>query len=1098
VSPEAGIVVVAWECSLHRRPLRPGTRARCWSCPSALVLLLALAASPLSANQFRSIGDNRGVDAEVVSTLLFDDRGLLWVGTREGLLRYDGYSALRYQPDSGAISGLSDADIRKLYQAPDGTLWIATNTGGLNRLDRDARMFRHYRHDPGDPGSLSNDSVYDMVSDGEDGLWVATQRGLNLLDTRSGVVQRFGAARGDGGDSATGALSNDYIYQLLRTADGDLWIATVGGGLNLLSASDQRLTHHSLSQVSGIVEHDDVFAMVTGETGSLWLGTRGGLLHYWPARGVVEQIDLGDNGQQPTVTSLIRGPGDSLLLGTMGRGVLRYEPGSGRWFPLHAAPLGSPGQLPPLPQLSLARSGNLLFVGTWGGGLFSTRLGEPDFELLGIREGQPQLRNGNVSALYHDGERLLVGSFGGGLQALESPDGGLFNPFPPPLDLSGEALLSLQPGDEDHLYAGSTSGLWYLEPESGRATLQQHDPQREDSLGEGYVTALALDAEDSLWVGTGGSGLYALANPAAGTFKAFRADPGDADAIAGNYISALLQLPGELWVGTRSQGLSRCRLPRLRCLALPDEIASTTALGSGLISHLLRGRDASVWVATGSAGLYQLNRGPDGELRVEAHYGIAQGLLSEGIMSIAEDDDGSLWLASREGLSRLQPATGVVVNYPETAGIPVVHFNTGVAAAGPGHLYFGTPRGLLALPRGTPFAPRSAHRTRITSLETTAADTGAGLPLRGLDRIAVAYGEVVSLGFAVLDYAEKPHQYQYRMRDDQPWISLGDRHQISFYNLAPGSYQFSVRGRDIFGAWSEADAIDLRIIPPFWRTLWFQALALLALLSVLFLMHRLRLRRLHQHNTQLSLLERQRHRALLREQRSRSHLEQAYLGLQNLTHRLETAKEEERQEISRELHDELGQSLTATKINLQLLQQQSVAEPASPGGVDPQRLADSIAIIDNMIAQVRSVSLSLRPPLLDEAGLVAALQDYVEQVRQRSELAIELSCDEAVDELAGDRAILVFRIIQESVNNILRHAEASRAEIRVQRKSDQLLISIRDDGRGFHVREVNQRIERGEHLGLLGIRERARSAGGRVKISSRPGEGCRLEIRIPW
>ena len=192
-----------------------------------------------------------------------------------------------------------------------------------------------------------------------------------------------------------------------------------------------------------------------------------------------------------------------------------------------------------------------------------------------------------------------------------------------------------------------------------------------------------------------------------------------------------------------------------------------------------------------------------------------------------------------------------------------------------------------------------------------------------------------------------------------------------------------MRGRDAFGNWSTSPAVAFEVVPPFWRTTWFRVLAFSAVVLLALGLHLTRLRSLRRRNVVLEQLQRQREHALAQAERSQRELEEAYAGLRQLTGRLESAKEEERSHISRELHDEFGQTLTAAKINLQMLRR------VTPDAAAAQRLEDSVSMIDGMISQARNIALGLRPPLLDEAGLVAALDHHLKALAGRSGVRIE-------------------------------------------------------------------------------------------------------------
>jgi two-component system sensor histidine kinase UhpB len=188
--------------------------------------------------------------------------------------------------------------------------------------------------------------------------------------------------------------------------------------------------------------------------------------------------------------------------------------------------------------------------------------------------------------------------------------------------------------------------------------------------------------------------------------------------------------------------------------------------------------------------------------------------------------------------------------------------------------------------------------------------------------------------------------------------------------------------------------------------------------------------------------------------------------------------------FSHELHDELGQSLTAVKANLAALH--------ANGQVQPERLADCLRLVDEAIGNVRQMSQLLRPTILDDFGLAAGLRWLCEGFAQRT--GIEVSCDAPfAGRLPDETETHLFRIAQEALTNVARHASAKHVRVELQAAGGHVSLRIGDDGCGLKPLTANAR-----GLGLIGMRARARSAGGDMEIRSRPGEGVLIEVQAPW
>lgn len=213
--------------------------------------------------------------------------------------------------------------------------------------------------------------------------------------------------------------------------------------------------------------------------------------------------------------------------------------------------------------------------------------------------------------------------------------------------------------------------------------------------------------------------------------------------------------------------------------------------------------------------------------------------------------------------------------------------------------------------------------------------------------------------------------------------------------------------------------------------------------------------------------------------------------LQSLSQQLLDAQEAERRRIARELHDEIGQSLSALKINLQ-----SAQFRPDPTQLADQ-LADCVAIADGVLEQVRALSLDLRPSLLDDMGLEVAVNWYLQRLARPAGWQARLTAGLRHERLAAELETVSFRVIQESLTNIARHASARQVNVALTELDDDLELLIEDDGVGFDLAAARDRAAHGDSLGLLGISERVALAGGQLTIKSSPEQGTAIRARLP-
>jgi PAS domain S-box-containing protein len=213
--------------------------------------------------------------------------------------------------------------------------------------------------------------------------------------------------------------------------------------------------------------------------------------------------------------------------------------------------------------------------------------------------------------------------------------------------------------------------------------------------------------------------------------------------------------------------------------------------------------------------------------------------------------------------------------------------------------------------------------------------------------------------------------------------------------------------------------------------------------------------------------------------------------VQTYSRSLIEAQEAERQKIARELHDEIGQVLTAVRLNLQSIHKTCQTETCL------SRIGESVEIVDQALAQVRELSLELRPSLLDDLGLAAALRWYADRYALRSGIAAEVSGDFQIGRIPHDIETACFRIAQEALTNSARHAAATRAWVHIERQNGQLCLTIRDNGSGFDAETYLNGVSSASALGLRGMQERALAVRGQVEINSSPAKGTQVVVRVP-
>lgn len=1036
-------------------------------CCALLLALLTLPdiaagkpADATTATEFAPIGAGQPFAVEIITETLIDATGFLWIGTRDGLFLHNGQEFRKFQHELHDPTSLTSNGIRGILEDSRGRLWINTISGGLNRLDRGNWRFSSWRHDRNDPASISHDGVFALAEAPAGKLWVGTQAGLDLFDPDSGHAEHLVLATG-----------GEFVMDLHVDPHGRLWVATLGQGLFRQNDDGRGFTAIRGGREPAPL---DVFTLTHDRDGTLWAGTRAGLYRVDAAtlQIVPSGLDLPPDTPPPqNVTALHSTPTGGLWVGTFGSGLFWLAHRSTRLTPVDLGPRG-PGALHiDTGALALDRDGSLI-VGTFGAGLMraSRRIVDPR-TWRAQDEAGPGLTHEDVYALLPDGNGdMLVGSFGGGVDAIDLSSGAVAHkrlPLPASEQRHLSGVTDLMRTPDGWLWATCNEGVYRWREATGE--FRYYDSAAAAGGGfPGYSFALLHDHAGRTWIGGAGDGLY-LHLPDNDSFRNFRPGANRPQSLSDDFVTDMIEdREGRLWIGTRSGGVNVCRYDRdLVCRHVTARNARKNAgkdtqyLGHDHVTALLEASDGAVWVGTAGGGLNHVVLGPDDAVRSVRRWTRDDGLPDDNVMAMVHAPDGALWLSSHAGLTRLEPVANRLDHYTPTEGLPTVSFNPKAAVAHGDRLYFGSAKGVVSLPFRQPRREASAPPTVIERVIGPDPDDLGSIPAWQMSTLREPWRKPFSLEFAVLGFDGGATRFQYRLTDSTPWIDLGDRGLLTLHALEPGQYRLQVRGRKAGQSWTLAKPLQLVIVPPWWRRNDVRiGAATLGIVLVLGLFA-WRMGKLHE-----------RHRALRR-----------------MTMKLEAAKEEERRHLARELHDEFGQALTTAKINLGL------ALAQLPGAAGSRRVQDTVQVIDGLIGQVRALSLDLRPPLLDDLGLVPALESHLHAVSQRSDVPIRANLDPRVELPDSDQRIAVFRIVQEAVTNALRHAQATNLEVTVSRMPDGTLIRVQDNGRGFDVQA--SLTPRASGMGLFGMRERVHGLGGTWSIESQPGHGTVINAHIP-
>lgn len=797
----------------HARSVRRSGRAQSLGARrlGALLLLLSLCGGPSHALRPGKMITQYGQDAwqaeqglpqNSVAAIAQTRDGYLWLGTEEGLARFDGVSFKTF--DGRSNPPLHANNVSFLFEDSQGTLWIGTSGGGLARY-RDGKFTALTTKE-----GLSHNFVTAICEDAQGALWIATLAGLNKFE--DGRFTRYTAREG---------LSDDRVAVVYKDYQGRLWAGTYNG---LDRFHDGTFTNYPLHNPDGAL--DKLVASVFQDAaGTLWVGTKR-QLRYLAGDKVVPYARQSEAMRQG-ITKMLQDRDGVLWMGTGGGGVLRTRDGA---LTAYDSANGISNDV----VLSLCedREGSL-WVGTLAG---LNRLKDDKFTAFDAGDG---LTDEYVWAIYEGRDKSLwLGTDGGGLNRWKDNQ---FTAYTKRDGLPDETVLSIAEDRAGALWVGTLRG--------GLARFQDNrftTYTTRDGLLSNVVRVIHEDRAGTLWVGTS-EGVNRLVD---GKFTALTTK----DGLTENRIMILHEdRAGGMWIGTNGGGLNYWKDGKLTAYTTAD------GLSSDIIRSLYEDETGTLWVGTKGGGL---NRFSGNKFTA---FGTGDGLFDDTVFQILPDDAGNLWMSCNKGVFKVsvseleEYAAGKIgrvhaTSYSTLDGLPSNECNGSAYPAGTrtadGQLWFPTIKGAAVI------NPRDVRLNKVVPPVHVEEVVVNGEPTSAARApLTLAPGSrSLEFHYTALSFVEtRQVRFKYKLEGfDQDWVDAGVRRTAYYTSLPPGDYRFRVLAANNDGVWNETGAVvEFRLAPHFYQTLWFYALCTALAAALVASGFRLRVRQLKQRERML-------------------------------------------------------------------------------------------------------------------------------------------------------------------------------------------------------------------------------------------------------
>lgn len=1080
--------------------------------------LLAGSAQAASELNFRTVTATNSLSQSSVLCMVQDSTGFLWIGTKDGLNRFDGYEFVTYKYDINDPNTLSNNEISCLALEKDEFLWIGTRSGGINRLKLSTGEITRFNH------LTYDDLIRELYFDKEGRLWAGTSEGLFLYQ-----------AADETGEDRFVNRSRNMVYRQVTNEPFN----PIRKNISIVSIFQHEPGKLLLGAEEGLFEYDiqsgDNFKSISSATigqtvftkigrdrrGQLWASSYDGLSRLVKPFDATEyDVVQYDSSAEPDrrlpvdwVEDFVEDSKGDLWLATRGGGLVQMSNNKvlATYGYSQEAFSGIPDNI--INALYIDRTG-VLWVGTESNELVYLDLYAKQFRTL--LPGKPNgLSDNLVSAITGNSHMLVVGTAASGIDLFNIDDSKLQKSQNIPRVVLEEGqwkseISALLLDRDSLLWVGSATNSLAVHNQAG---------QFDSYVVNGFIFSLLEDDRDNIWFGTWGQGIGYI-NKYTRQIEQYNETPAHMLGLGSDKVLTLFQDSRDLlWVGTKGGGLSVAPIKEVMQRQGTFQVFrhqgdAPNSLAYNDVYDIQEDRHGHIWVATGR-GLNKIILDKDisvsdimaGEVSFE-HISEKDGLPGGLVYTIREDHNGHLWLGTNKGLCRYMPESGVLVSYGVNDGLPSDQFNINSAFRDreSGEMYFGGVDGLTIFHPDSidsnPFNARVAitdFRLHNRSIQPFQKINGRSILEKNISHTAtleLAHSDnEISFEFSALHFSSPDKiRYAYRLLGfNDEWQETGSSNRrITYTNLRFGDYILQVRATNNDGIWaSEISELNIVIAPPIWLTVWAYILYAVIFLFLLIVFRKYSLIAVKKKNQ---------------------------LIIESLEHKKETEIAEAKMRFFTNVSHEIRTPLTLIHAPLQqLIEKNDTSEETHHVLVMIFRNVKRLLNQVNQLLELRKMDkgqFSVRPSVFElEALLQESLLDF-EPVLRQNQIEVKLATTDQTTICSDKR--LMDTIIHNLLSNSIKFSPANR-ELRIsierlqnENQAERIKLQISDAGPGIPEGEIANVFNRFyqlknegfEHLGGSGIglsivKEFVEVLKGDVNVRNLPEGGCRFEVTLP-
>ena len=821
--------------------------------------------------RFSKLSTKHGLSQSNVLCILQDSKGYMWFGTQNGLNVFNGYEFKVYTNIEGNPDSLSNNVVHALFEDSDGNLWIGTEGGGLNLFNRNTETFKEFSAEK-NPGIVSHQIIRTIYEDHHHILWIGTYGGgIDAYDLKRGLVTHYSHQ-----EATPQSLSCNFINVIYEDSKGNIWIGTEGKGLNKYNRENDTFVRYPYkiignknSSPSKYLTGDTVNTIYEDRSGHLWIGTWGGGLNLFDIKTNLfvnyfkDKIDI-KNPDDNVVRGISQDKHGNIWVGFWDNGLIKLNVESGtieryRHNPNRDESLGSDIIWTLYTDLT-----GILWIGTWGDGL-NKFVWEDNrfFHVKHVPKEVNSLNNNKINCLFEDSRGdFWIGTLGGGLNRFDRITGTFtFYMHDPqnPNSIPNNIVRAIYETKKGDLWIGTDGGLSRLDRYTETFFTFKKNPHDTNSLKDNRVYSLYEDSHEMLWIGYWHMGI-SLFDPICNTFYHYNQQK---NGLSANNVWVIYEDSNkDVWCGT-TNGLNKLIREKDRFKQYKYDVNSDKSISNNGISHIFEDSQGNLWIGTLGGGLNQYIREKDHFIA----YKKADGLPDNNIKGIQEDYNKNIWISTNFGISRFHPTTKKFQNFTINDGLQDNEFSIGaVAKSKSGEIYFGGINGFNYFNPDSIQINKYAPPVVLTSLKRRGDNIINKHFLDNLTQITFSWKEnSFAFEYAALNYIQtEENNYAYRLNGfESDWNLMNKKRFGRYTNIPDGKYLLQIKASNNDGLWNEKGyQLEINIIPPFWRLMWFKITILLVLLLLFYVIYIIKTFSIKRRNRLLELLVKKRSKSL--------------------------------------------------------------------------------------------------------------------------------------------------------------------------------------------------------------------------------------------